>query len=50
MIELDNLCVRRGRRIILRVSSLCFLGGIVGLIAPNGSGKTTLLETLAVPW
>ena len=50
MIELDNLCVRRGPRIILRDSSLSFLGGIVGLIAPNGSGKTTLLETLAVPW
>lgn len=50
MIELDDLCVRRGPRIILRDSSLSFLGGIVGLIAPNGSGKTTLLETLAVPW
>ena len=50
MIELDNLCVRRGPRIILQDSSLSFLGGIVGLIAPNGSGKTTLLETLAVPW
>lgn len=50
MIEFDNLCVRRGPRIILRDSSLSFLGGIVGLIAPNGSGKTTLLETLAVPW
>src|SRR5215468_873447 len=46
VIELDNLDLRLGNRMILNrlQGSLC--GRCIGLLAPNGSGKSTLINTL----
>jgi len=46
VIELDNLDLRLGSRMILNRlhGSLC--GRCIGLLGPNGSGKSTLINTL----
>src|SRR5215472_13351535 len=46
VIELDNLDLRLGSRMILNrlQGSLC--GRFIGLLGPNGSGKSTLINTL----
>jgi len=46
VIELDNLDLRLGSRMILNrlQGSLC--GRCIGLLGPNGSGKSTLINTL----
>jgi len=46
VIELDNLDLRLGNRMILNrlQGSLC--GRCIGLLGPNGSGKSTLINTL----
>ena len=50
VVELENLTVRLGRRVILR-GMTCRLGAsgtgkAVGLLGPNGAGKSTLILTL----
>jgi ABC-2 type transport system ATP-binding protein len=46
VIELQNLCVRFGKREILN-NLACTLGGrAIGLLGPNGAGKSTLINTL----
>jgi ABC-2 type transport system ATP-binding protein len=45
-IELDNLSVRFGPRLILENLQGSFSGRAIGLLGPNGAGKTTLLHTL----
>jgi len=46
VIELDNLDLRLGNRMILNrlQGSLC--GRCIGLLGPNGSGKSTLINTM----
>jgi iron complex transport system ATP-binding protein len=45
-IKIDGLCVRRGRREILRIDSLSVEPGrIVTVLGPNGAGKSTLIKT-----
>ncbi len=46
MIELDNLEVRLGGRVILDGLRACLRGKAIGLLGPNGSGKSTLINTL----
>src|SRR5690348_1522474 len=45
-IELDNLEVRLGGRVILDALSGSLRGRAIGLLGPNGSGKSTLINTL----
>jgi ABC-2 type transport system ATP-binding protein len=46
-IEVQDLCVRRGGREILRGLSLDISAGrVTGLLGPSGSGKTTLLRAI----
>jgi ABC-2 type transport system ATP-binding protein len=45
-IELDNLQVRLGGRIVLDGLSGSLVGRAIGLLGPNGSGKSTLINTL----
>ena len=45
VIEIEGLCVRRGRREILRIDSLTVEPGrIVTVLGPNGAGKSTLIK------
>jgi ABC-2 type transport system ATP-binding protein len=46
LLELENLELRLGGRIILAGLSGRLSGRVVGLLGPNGAGKTTLLATL----
>ncbi len=46
VIELDNLSVRLGNRIILDALTGALSGRCIGLLGPNGSGKSTLINTL----
>jgi ABC-2 type transport system ATP-binding protein len=46
VIELDNLEVRFGERIILKKLNGALTGRAVGLLGPNGAGKSTLINTL----
>jgi ABC-2 type transport system ATP-binding protein len=46
VIELDNLVVKLGHRIILDRLSGALSGNCIGLLGPNGSGKSTLINTL----
>ncbi|MBN2301171.1 MAG: metal ABC transporter ATP-binding protein [Lentisphaerae bacterium] len=47
ILELDNVCVRRGGRTVLdHVSLILDQGELVALIGANGSGKTTFLRTV----
>src|SRR5215218_1794984 len=46
IIELDNLEVRLGGRIILRSLHGSLTGRAIGLLGPNGAGKSTLINTL----
>ena len=46
VIELQDLCVHLGNRLILNQLRGSLKGNIVGLLGPNGAGKTTLLRTL----
>ncbi|HYX52476.1 MAG TPA: ABC transporter ATP-binding protein [Candidatus Limnocylindrales bacterium] len=46
VIELDNLQVQLGPRIILDRLSGSLSGRCIGLLGPNGSGKSTLINTL----
>ena len=46
VIELDGLCLKFGRREILKNLHGSFSGRAIGLLGPNGAGKTTLLHTL----
>lgn len=45
-IELDNLSIRLGSRLILKNLQGSYTGRAIGLLGPNGAGKTTLLHTL----
>src|SRR5215813_13263671 len=46
VIELDNLLVRLGGRVILDRLAASLSGKCIGLLGPNGSGKSTLINTL----
>ena len=46
VIELDNLQVKLGPRIILDRLNGALSGRCIGLLGPNGSGKSTLINTL----
>jgi ABC-2 type transport system ATP-binding protein len=46
VIELDNLEVRLGSRIILKRLNGSLSGRAIGLLGPNGAGKSTLINTL----
>ena len=46
VIELDNLQIKLGPRIILDRLSGSLSGRCIGLLGPNGSGKSTLINTL----
>lgn len=46
LIELQNLCVRFGKRDILRDLTASLQGQAIGLLGPNGAGKSTLINTL----
>ena len=45
-IELDNLEVRLGGRVVLDALHGSLQGRAIGLLGPNGSGKSTLINTL----
>ncbi len=45
-IELENLAVSLGGRLILKDLKGSYSGQCIGLLGPNGAGKTTLLQTL----
>lgn len=46
VIELDNLDVKLGNRLILDHLQGALSGRCIGLLGPNGSGKSTLINTL----
>src|ERR1051325_9919497 len=46
IIEMQNLTVRLGNRIILDRLNGTLSGRCIGLLGPNGSGKSTLINTL----
>src|SRR5215831_9307860 len=46
VIELDNLTVQLGGRVILDRLAGTLSGTCIGLLGPNGSGKSTLINTL----
>src|SRR5215471_21086189 len=46
IIEMQNLTVRLGNRIILDRLNGALSGSCIGLLGPNGSGKSTLINTL----
>jgi ABC-2 type transport system ATP-binding protein len=46
VIELENLVVKLGHRVILDRLSGALSGNCIGLLGPNGSGKSTLINTL----
>src|SRR5215813_10483052 len=46
VIEMQNLTVRLGNRIILDRLNGALSGRCIGLLGPNGSGKSTLINTL----
>lgn len=50
VIELSNLCVRLGKREVLRDLTCSFSGRTIGLLGPNGAGKSTLISTLLGFW
>src|ERR1700739_2528541 len=45
-IEMQNLTVQLGSRIILNQLNGALSGRCIGLLGPNGSGKSTLINTL----
>jgi len=46
-VEIHDLTVLRGRRIILRIDDLSFPSGqVTAILGPNGAGKSTLLKCL----
>ena len=47
IIEMQNLTVQLGNRVILDRLNGALSGRCIGLLGPNGSGKSTLLEILA---
>jgi len=46
VIELDQLSVRLGARLILNQLQVALKGRTIGLLGPNGAGKSTLINTL----
>lgn len=46
IIELQDLQVTLGRRVILQQLSASLTGKSIGLLGPNGAGKSTLINTL----
>jgi ABC-2 type transport system ATP-binding protein len=46
VIQLDNLSVRLGSRLILNQLQVELKGRTIGLLGPNGAGKSTLINTL----
>src|SRR3954451_21139092 len=46
VVELDQLEVRLGGRVVLNALDGALNGRAVGLLGPNGSGKSTLINTL----
>jgi ABC-2 type transport system ATP-binding protein len=46
IIEMQNLTVRLGNRVILNQLNGALSGRCIGLLGPNGSGKSTLINTL----
>ena len=48
MIEIKNLNVKRGNKVILRnLNFTALAGNLTTIIGPNGSGKTTLIKALS---
>ncbi len=48
LVEVRDLQVRRGRRVVLSVDQLALAKGeVLAVVGPNGAGKSTLLLTLA---
>ncbi|MGO9975547.1 MAG: ATP-binding cassette domain-containing protein [Solirubrobacteraceae bacterium] len=48
VLECEGLCVRRGRREVVREVGLQLRAGeLVALLGPNGAGKSTLLDALS---
>ena len=45
-IELDNLTVKYGKRLVLDKMTAQLDGRSIGLLGPNGAGKSTLIKTL----
>lgn len=46
VIQLEDLEVRLGDRLILKKLNGSFSGRAIGLLGPNGAGKSTLINTL----
>ncbi|HEV8492734.1 MAG TPA: ATP-binding cassette domain-containing protein, partial [Candidatus Angelobacter sp.] len=46
IIEMQNLTVQLGNRVILDRLNGALSGRCIGLLGPNGSGKSTLINTL----
>lgn len=46
LVELENLTVHYGQKVVLDSLNLQLEGGAIGLLGPNGAGKSTLLKTL----
>jgi len=46
VLDLASLCVRFGKREILRELSITLKGRVIGLLGPNGAGKSTLIQSL----
>ena len=46
LVDLENLTVHYGQKIVLDNLNLQLEGGAIGLLGPNGAGKSTLLKTL----
>lgn len=46
VLDLQRLCVRFGKREILRELTVTLRGRVIGLLGPNGAGKSTLIQTL----
>ena len=46
VIELHDLSVTLGKRVVLSHLSVQLHGRVIGLLGPNGAGKSTLIQTL----
>ena len=46
LLELTDLTVSYGKKVVLDNLNLQIKGGAIGLLGPNGAGKSTLIKTL----
>ena len=46
LLELTDLTVSYGEKVVLDNLNLQIKGGAIGLLGPNGAGKSTLIKTL----